>query len=248
MNPYSIVSCFVALGAIACSGAADIPDTPDLSRLLAAYEQPTASLDETTVAMALSSSPPLKELAAGIDAAKYILHDDVDNASSSSSGSTGSRLRVQGSISLHIRCPGEHAESNFDEAVNGSITLTLALADNRIRRSFGGVAKACVLHGEVGDYPARVRLDGPIEIDMGSDIGLGKRWSGELLASLPGELRVGDLVFQSISARRTPSGQFQHLVRIEGETIVLALGDDGITIRDGSGVWFCREGASCARR
>ena len=248
MKPYLIAPYLVALGAIGCGGAADIPNTPDLSGLLADYEHPTALLDETSVAMALKSAPPLEELAAGFDAAEAILDTDVNSASDSSSGSSGTRLRLQGSISLHVLCPGELGEPNYDESVNGSLSFTLALADNRIRRSFGGVAKACLLHGGIGDVPVSIRLDGPVEFDMGSEIGVGKRWSGALLASLPGELQVGNTVFRSISARRTVEGQFQHLVTIDQKTLVLELGSGGITVRTGSGDWFCTAGGSCALR
>ena len=251
MKALSLTPYLLLLSTVACSGAADIPSTPDLSELLQNYDHPTASLDESTVAQAVESTPSLKELAAGIEAADYILGDNVDSASTTASGSSGTRLRLQGSISLHVRCPGELSEPNFDEAVNGSISFTLALADNRIRRSFGGEAKACVLQGKLAGKPARITLDGPIAFDIGGDVGVGRRWSGELLASLPGELNVAGIEFKSISARRTADGTFQHLVRMpaDNKTVVLELNvDDGITVRDGSGVWFCATGEPCARR
>src|SRR3954453_15878626 len=125
----------VVMSSAACSGVADIPNTPDLSQLLQDYEHPTASLDETSVAQAISDMPSLKQLAAGVDAPEYVT-SGVDDASMDSSGSTGSRLRVQGSVAVHVRCPGELGNPVYDEAINGSISFTLALAENRIRRSF----------------------------------------------------------------------------------------------------------------
>ncbi|HEY0466984.1 MAG TPA: hypothetical protein VGC79_22430 [Polyangiaceae bacterium] len=235
------------MSTLACGGAADVPDTPDLRELQSDYENPTASLNETSVVEALRTAPPLQELAAGIDATEYIM-GDVNDASINSSNKTGSRLRLQGSIKLHVRCPGERSDPNFDEAVNGSISLTLALSDNRIHRSFGGEAKACVLKGNVRDIPASIRLDGPIAFDMGGDVGVGSRWSGSLLAYLPGVLTVAGIDFKSISARRTADGTLQHLVRFNDKTIIFELSNEGITIRDSVGVWFCSAGESCARR
>ena len=239
--------CLLALGASACGGAADIPETPDLRELLQSYERPTAALDGSNVDAVLTLAPNLRELAAGFDAAKY-LPKEVDYASSSTAPKTGSRLRLQGSVRLDIRCPGERSDPVYDEAVNGAVSLTIAVAESRILRSMGGEANNCVLQGTLQGVPVRIAIDGQIAFDLGSDIGIGQYWSGELLASLPGELRVGDYVFQSISARYT-KGRFQHLVRLDDDsTIVLELSNEGITVRDGSGVWFCAEGKSCAKR
>lgn len=247
VKPSLLAFCCVAMSTIACGGAADIPETPDLRALVASYDRPSAALTSTTVADALNSVPRLKELAAGFKAAEYVL-DDVNNASETSSTKTGSRLRLQGSIGLKVRCPGESSNPNFDESVNGSISLTLAVADNRIRRSMAGQGHACVLKGTVLGIPARTQLDGEILFDLGGDIGIGQRWSGNLLISVPGELRVGDFVFESVSGRFV-AGHFQYLAQLPmGGTIVLEVGDDGITIYDGTGAWFCREGESCAKR
>lgn len=244
----SLLACsLAAAGAVACSGAADIPDTPDLRALLASYDSPTARLDATTAAATLQSSPSLETLAAGFHAAEYVM-GNVDHASSTSANSAGERVRLQGALGLHIRCPGDGGNPNYDESVNGSISLTLAVADNRIRRSFGGQAKACVLEGSLLGHSARVVLDGPLLFDVGRDIGIGQGWSGELLASLPGTLTVEGYEFRSISGRLS-DGQFQYLVTLgDGSTAVLQLGDDGITIRDNGGVWFCKEGQPCAEQ
>jgi len=248
VKPPLLACCLVALSTAACGGAADIPETPDLRELLQSYERPTAALDVSSVQAALDSAPAnLQELAAGIEAAKYVM-GDVDYASRTSSTRSGERVRLQGSLGLKLRCPGQSSNPVYDEDINGSLSLTLAVADNKIRRSMGGEAKACVLQGTLHGLPARIQLDGKVAFDVGADIGLGQPWSGELLTSLPGQLHVGDYVFQSISGR-LHEGRFQHLVRLNDDTtIVLELSDDGITIRDASGVWFCAEGEPCAKR
>ena len=246
MKPSLLACCLVATGAVACGGAADIPDTPDLRELLQSYEAPTASLDATRAAEALESVPGLDQLSAGFRAAQDILQNDVNQASDSSSRSTGARIRLQGSIGLQVRCPGDADAPNYDSNVNGTVSLTLAVSDNKIRRSFGGEAKGCVLHGTRLDHTFRVVLDGPVQFDLGGDIGLGQRWSGRLLASLPGTLTVEGHEFRSISGLLA-DGVFHYLVHVNGGTVVLNLGgDDVITVSDGSGTWFCREGQPCA--
>jgi len=218
--------------------------------LLASYTAPTAALDETSAARALKTSPTLEELqqlSAGFQAAESIM-DDVDQASSSSSSSTGSRIRLQGSIHLQIRCPGELGNPSYDDKVNGSISLTLAVADTRIRRSFGGEANACVLRGTLLGSDAKIELDGPIAFDVGNDIGIGSRWSGEFLAQLPGTLSVLGHEFHGVTGRFT-QGRFQYLVTLAEGTVVLQLsGDGGITILDRAGAWLCREGEPCSAK
>jgi len=236
-----------ALGTAACGGAADIPATPDLRSLLESYERPTASIDAARAATALDSVPNLAELAAGFRAAAYVM-SKVDVASDDTSQSTGQRVRLQGAIGLALRCPGNAADPQYDENINGSISLTLAVADNRILRSFGGEAKSCILEGTLRGRAARIVLDGALAFDVGRDLGLGQRWTGDLLASLPGTLRVDEFEFRSISGRLT-DGRFQYLLTLDDEkTIVLQLGDDGLTVRDNSGVWFCAPGEPCASR
>jgi len=239
------VAYLIPLGAVACGGTADIPDTPNLQLLLQSYEHPTAVLDKTTVNDALNSTPNLQELADGMEAATYLM-GDVGEASDTASTKSSSRVRIQGSVKLDIRCPGELDAPVYGD--NGSVSLTLAIAESAIRRTFGGEAKACVIKQQVAGRMARIQLDGELAFDVGRDIGLGQGWTGELLASLPGELRVDEYLFKSISGRIT-QGRFQNLVEMsDGKTVVLELGVNGINVRDASGVWFCAEGAPCAKQ
>jgi len=242
----TLVACWLALSTAACSGAADIPETPDLRELLSSYERPTASLDVTSVVDALSSVPQLKEIAAGIQAAAYVM-DNVSYASRTSSAKGGERVRLQGSLGLKVLCPGDRSDPKYDESVNGSLSITLAVAENRIRRSMRGHANACIRQGTVRDFPVRIKLDGDVAFDVGGDIGIGQPWSGELLAFLPGELSVGEYVFRSVSGR-LHEGRIQYLAQTDRGSLVFELSEQGITIRDASGVWFCAEGESCTKQ
>lgn len=247
MNPSLLACCLGALSAVACGGVADIPDTPDLRALIQSYEVPTAALDETSVARVVQDAPALNELSASFFAAQDLVESDVDQASSSSSSGTGSRIRLQGSISLQLRCPGDADEPSFDSSVNGSVSLTLAVADNKIRRSFGGDATGCKLHATRLGRTFRVQLDGPVAFDLGNDLGIGQPWSGQLLASFPGTLTVDGHEFRSLSGRLV-DGVFQYLLQLDDGTVVLQLGDNDklLSVRDGNGTWSCQEGELCA--
>ena len=249
VNLLRLVAYLLPFGTLACVDTAEIPQTPDLRALLASYENPTAVLDKSTVNTALASTPNLKELATGMEATQYVMKPDIDDASNTSSSRSSPRIRLQGSVRLDIRCPGEIEAPVYDEKTNGSVSLTLAIADSSLRRTFGGAAKACVIKRQAAGRMVRIELDGDMDFDLGSDIALGHGWSGELLMSLPGELRVDDYVFQSISGRIT-EGRFQNLVRLpeDGTTAVLELGEDGIFVRDSVGIWFCAEGQPCAQQ
>lgn len=236
-----------ALAVSGCGGAAEIPATPDLASLIRSYDAPDGELDETRAAEVLADAPPMPELAAGIRSTG-IVADDVNAASSDTSPKKGSGIKLQGSVQINARCPGELTDANYDPAVNGSLSLTVAVADTRIRRTIGGHADSCVLKGYVGTKSVRVELDGNLAFDLGHDIGIGQRWSGQLLAYLPGKLEVEGYTFQSISARFT-ADRVEHLIRLaDGTAVVVIFTDTGLTVRDRDGAWVCPSGGTCTRQ
>lgn len=210
---------------------------------MAAYEQPTAELDAPGVQAALATMPPLTQLAAGFRAGRFPA-DDVDTASEPSN--PGGSLRVQGSIRVTFRCPGALGEPIFDPALNGSVSLTIAVAQNRIRRTFGGAAERCILHQELLGQSVQVELDGEVVFDVGRDLGLGEGFSGDLFAKFA-QLTVAGRQFQNVTGR-FQDGRLEHLITLDGGTIVASLGEAGITIRDGRGVWLCLEAQTCAEQ
>jgi hypothetical protein len=229
---------FWLLTTFGCGGAADIPATPDLRGLISDYDSPDGELDATRAAMVLADAPPMPELAAGLRSTGLIA-GHVNDASTDTAPSKGSGVRLQGSVTIDFRCPGQLDNPDYDPAVNGTGTLTLAVADTRIKRTIGGHADACVLEGYIGTAPARIQLDGNIAFDLGHDIGIGQRWSGRLLAYLPGQLEVEGYTFKSISARFTED-ELEHLIELsDGTFVVLTLNASGISVRDKSGTWYC---------
>jgi hypothetical protein len=244
---FALCPALLSLAAVGCGGAADIPPTPDVRALLASYDAPDGELDATRAGMVIADAPPMPELAAGLRATGFIA-DDVNTASHDSEPQTGAGVRLQGSVRLQIRCPGDLGTPNYDPSVNGSASITIAVADSRIKRTFGGQADGCVLRGMVGDNAVRIQLDGRVVFDLGGDVGIGQRWSGKLFAYLPGELEVGSFSFQSISARFTPE-QVEHLVRLDdGTSVILTFTASGISVRDKSGTWYCPTGQNTCSR
>ena len=250
MRPNVLSAIVFAASLCACSGASEIPDTPDLSDLISNYEQPTADLDTTTANEVLDQLPPLEELVAGFRAARYTTNG-VDEGSESNEESE-SALRVQGSIRVTLRCPGEEPDPVFDASTNGSISMTLAIEESRIKSSVRALAAACVLRGELASLPIRIAVNGPVLFDLGGDVGLRDRWSGQLLMSIEETLEVGGIVLENVSAR-WDGERLEHLFRrpSDGETVVaelrtLASGDPGIGLRDRTRIWGCRQdGSGC---
>src|SRR6187399_2212057 len=115
---------------LACSGRADIPDTPDLTYLQEEFNHPTAALDETSVGEAIKEMPSLRELAAAFRAAGRRTPRDIQTGGSETT--SGSRLSIQGSIHVTARCPGALGTPEFGP--NGSVSMTLGVQQNLIKR------------------------------------------------------------------------------------------------------------------
>jgi len=230
---------------VACSGAADVPDTPDLRELAAQYEHPTAALDQTTVVSTLAQMPNLSELVAAFRAAGYAT-DGVNASSQDATNGSTSNLRFQGGIHVTIRCPGELADPNYD--ANGSLSLTLGVQENLIKRGIGGTADHCVLRGVQLGQPIRVEIDGPFSLDLGKDLGLRQRWSGRLLMYMSGTISTPNLTLTRLSAR-WDQDQLEYLYQgTDGRTVIAVVTAQGqISIEDSGGKWGCSDNQTCAR-
>jgi hypothetical protein len=238
--------CLGALASAAgCSGAADIPDTPDLSALRAEYDSPSAMLDGDGLITVLDDAPPLQDLAAGFRSTNYV-QDGIDQASGTTGQRAADRIRLQGGIHVTMRCPGALGQPVFDAATNGSLSLTIALADNRIRRDIGGQATQCVLKGSLLGRDIPVVVNGPIAIDLGGDLSLRSRWSGKLLMSLTGKLLIDDRLSLTNLSARYDDTTFEHLLHLpDGSSVVISVSQDAIRVRARNGSWVCNEAHSC---
>jgi len=229
---------------VACTGAADVPATPDLTTIQNQFEHPTAKLDETTVGQTLLEMPSLKDLSAGFRAAGYTT-EGVNHADSEASTSAGSRLRIQGSIRVTVRCPGELDVPSY--GANGTVDLVLGVQENLIKRGIAMRAHDCVLRGNVAGTAVRVAIDGPIYMDLGRDLGLRQRWSGRLLMLVAGTLDIGGFVVENLVGRWTED-QFEYLYQLPetGEWVIAMITDQGmISIKDRDVTWGCSDGQTC---
>lgn len=238
----------IALGSSlsGCSGAAEIPDTPDLRELQERYDHPTGVLDDAaTAATTLGEMPSLHELAAGFHAAGYVQTGVQQGGGDAAQGSS-SRFNVQGSIHVNVRCPGDTLEPTF--GTNGSVALTIAVEKNQIKRSIGGQATHCVLKGNLLGEPVRVEVDGPLAIDFGKDIGLRNRGAEQLLMNLRGSLNIGGYEVSNLSARWTEERLEYLFVMGDGNWIVAVVTADGtVSIKDKDSTWACSDGQTCSK-
>lgn len=231
---------------LACSGRADIPDTPDLSVMQGQFEHPTAVLNETTVAETLQEIPSLRNLAAAFRATGANTTGGVKTAGSGAS--PGSRFNIQGSIHATVRCPGDLDVPAFGQ--NGTLSMTLGVEKNLIKRGIRLDASACVMRGYALGTPIRVEVDGPVYVDFGRDIGLGQGFSGRILVYVAGTLDAGGLVLDDLAARVT-SERIEYLFRFPNDPnawVVASMTEDGnISIKDSLSTWGCSDGQACAR-
>lgn len=237
---YCACAFFSALG---CAGNADIPWTPDLETLESAYDAPSANLMQATrVQNTLARAPDIEQLAASLRATGSLL-DGVDDASRAGETRSGEGLRLRGSLELRLRCPGHDAEPVFDAARNGSLTLTLAVRDNAIHRSFAGSAERCALRAVVRGLPIRVSIDGALEVDLGTDVALGSdRSDARVLLSLQGDIEIEGHSVSRVTARFTRD-RFEYLYELpDGGTVILLVTADGVGLRDAAGTWYCSVG------
>lgn len=228
---------------LSCAGPAEIPPTPDLSPLESEYDTPSARLqDSPRVQSVLDSAPDVEQLAASFRSAGALL-DDVDTASETADRRTGDGIRLRGALQLGVRCPGHDEDPVYDAAVNGSVSFTLAVSDNAIRRSFSGSAAQCKLRAFVRGTPLRVVLDGDVAFDLGSDLRLGTRWDRtRVLVSVQGRVEVEGFAFSGVSARFT-SERFEYLYSVNDGTVILLFTQRGVGLQDAEGTWYCQFGS-----
>jgi hypothetical protein len=227
-----------ALNALACAGPTEVPDTPDMRALLAEYQEPNATLDAETVAEAIATAPNIQTLAAGFNAVTAV-QPGIDAANAGLERRSDAAVRIQGSLRVTVTCPGDGEEPTLDAAENGTILLTLGVEETQILRGVSATANGCRARPSFAGFGVRVFIDGPIEIDLGKNLGRGEG-ALQLLISLRGEVRFGDTTFESVSGRFTQEGFESLFVLQDGSTVVLVAQGDGVVgIRDAQGFWSC---------
>ena len=224
-----------------------MPDVEGLDELSSEYDEPSAELDQTSVRDLVDQSPELESLLSGLASTSDIV-DEIDDATDPAEARSNEGVRLRGKLVVTLRCPGNLDEPRYDEAENGSMTLTLGVLRSSVRRGVVGEANACKLNGTIAGRSVPVEIDGPLLLDLGEDFPLSEGWNRErLLVSMPGRVSVDGYSFQGVTARITPE-RVEHLLRLEnGGTLVVSITSDAVSVRDRERTWTCsRTGGPCA--
>jgi len=234
----------VSASLCACGGDAAIAYSPDLRPLQESYDRPTAVLDAPAAGESLRLMPSIRLLALGFRAAGYATRGADDAGETASPSDDG--LRVQGTVLVTLRCPGQFREPVFDESTNGTFSLAIGIENSRIRRGISASATNCVLRGSADGLPVPVEVDGPVEFDFGRDLALKERFTGQLLMQLSGAIDINGSRFEGLSARWT-SDHFEYLFELpDGTTVVAELSDQGVGVRDRDATYTCPDELTCA--
>jgi hypothetical protein len=183
-----------ALGVLGAAGcvAYDVPEQPDLSALVDAYEHPSAEVDVQTAWRALEESRLDEEvglavlgldLAAGVDR----VMEQLDPLIGDPHGEDGSDrtvkvggVRVEGSGSVHIE---ETCERVGERAAQpGAVDMILSIRESAVESVASGRFRGCWTRAAVitdGDQAPLegpwIRLDGDFAVDLGGTLAIGER-------------------------------------------------------------------------
>ncbi len=226
----------VAACSAACTDAADIPPTPDLSSLAAEYDEPDAEVASPSSAEAiLERFPELEPLVGALRSLRTLIQP-VDTARDTAESQGGEGIQLRGGVNVTVNCPG--FEGSGED--NGTLSFELAVNRSRILQSFWGHANHCIFGATVNDETLLAELDGDIAIDAGEDIRLGASWpAARLLLSVVGNLDIAGLALGGGLSGRVIDGRVEYLQRVEEGSVVLFATTTGFGLRDALETWYC---------
>jgi hypothetical protein len=229
------------------------------------YAQPTANVTQA-IARELFERRLPHYAALKTFAGLSFLRDVIANGTTPNLDGAELDLDVQGSLTVHARCPGWDATPTADEAKTGFVDLTVGVDASRVQRAFTGRATGCRFIAKNRGESANVSVSMQLQVDLGHSLGLGEpvpsilvRLS-ELSTQLSGaaiELDIdADALGDALSLRIGGEDLIETLVELEpldlGQqgTILLGLRDDGsVAVRGRDSAWICSSTRSilCAR-
>jgi len=228
--------------AVGCTIAPEPPEAPRaVLQLSESYDQPTASLDQSTAEQLFDESVPnyteLKTLA-GLSfvrdvIARALKTPAVDEAAL--------QLDVQGSLTIHAACPGWEPNSHTPDPEAGYVDFVVGVDDSRVQRAFAGSVTECRFIANLAGERAKVQASMQLEVDLGRHLALGDRVPTILLSAsqLSAALSVAlspdlaDGLWGDLAAELAPDGLAFDLatadrrwsLRIAGEDLVETLVD-----------------------
>lgn len=238
----SLCIAVVVSGATGCTVAPEPPQTPSgVLKLSARYDQPTASLDQSTAEQLFGESVPdyteLKTLAGlsfvrGV-IAKALKTSAIDEAALA--------LDVQGSLVIHAACPGWEGKKKTPDPEAGYVDFVVGVDESRVQRAFAGSVTECRFIANLGGERAKVQASMQLEVDLGRSLALGDPVPPILLSaaqlsaavSVPISPLLADGFWAAFAAELAPGGLELDLdtanrrwsLRIAGEDVVETLVD-----------------------
>lgn len=257
----SVCYALVATALHACVALPPAPSTADLSSLDERYDHPTGSLPDEITSDVLGAARPFLDVASQLDGLSLIRTAVADTSEGLAAALATDSLTVQGSIKAKLSCPGHGAMATDDAENNGTIDVTMGVADTRIQRALSGAATDCRFLSNRGGNSARITFSADLIADLGADIALGddpsKALSVELSKlelstdsglSLPKvqdkyDFRVTDA--QSIEVLLDPSALGLGLQNV-GTVVLISHLDGAVGLREKRGEWRCPADDACS--
>jgi hypothetical protein len=241
-----------ALGALGAAGcvAYDVPEQPDLSALVDAYEHPSAEVDVQTARRALEESRLDEQvglavlgldLIAGVDRVMGGLEPLVGDPEGESGRTVKvGGMRVEGSGSVHLEEP---CERDGDRAPQpGAADMILSIRESAVESVASGRFTGCWTRAPVitdGDRAPLegpwIRLDGDFAVDLGGTLAIGERIEERWLTFRfdgRAQLEQGDAVDGELDFRIGPgwlavrlevpgAGHAVKALRVDGSALLL---------------------------
>jgi hypothetical protein len=228
-----------------------------VATLAAQYDAPTATLDPATARTIFEQTASLRSALGSFTGLKF-LRETLEDATAVEFDNMDIANDVQGSIAAHTACPGWENDPTPDDAIAGSIDVTMGVANSKVQRAFAGHATECrFLAGSAGAI-SNVQATMTLEVDLGSDLGFGDPAPPILIRASNARITVNDmsvdLLEQGLSFRLNTDASVSTLIDpttfgfpMVG-TLLLTARTDGswaLGVRDGE--WVCMEGSQqCA--
>lgn len=164
--------CFAAVSG--CTVAPEPPQAPAaVLQLSARYNQPTASLDQSTAEQLFGESVPsyteLKTLA-GLSFVRAVIARALKTSPIDKSALA---LDVQGSLAIHAACPGWEGQKAAPDPEAGYVDFVVGVDDSRVQRAFAGSVTDCRFIANLAGQRAKVQASMQLEVDLGHSLALG---------------------------------------------------------------------------
>lgn len=253
----------VVLVHTSCVPSIDIPPSPDLGPVLAAFDDPTADVRVeimseygdiiAQVDQELTVSNLARQFLDIIDSVRAAIDGATDDEGNLSVGGVVAPA-PDGLVTIQHVCTGwDPTQAEPDEATNGSIELQMPIVGGRLGPIVWGVAAQCLYLVNVGGQQIQASYDGDIAVHFGDLIDssqelrkLTTTFLVEGSLGLAGAIRP---ITQSFRVRE--GGGVEILVELaDAETFVYFLGLDQVIegIRDRTGTFACSlEERECAK-